>query len=217
MRVGFSPEAIVQIHSPEQGINNQTSIVQQTNGPDLVIKVRPVSGKSTSRFRKAGKNNPYWPRYTQELFGPYPNGDIATLPEITHTLEAHGGLRVPHVYLDDTSVDLVPAPYLVSERLSGVAFDWSARQFTTAAARQLGEHLARLHNTTRGRTFGIYARHDDYPRRGVVGALHAGVSHNGAGPDTRVDVHRGDPRPRRGRARPGDRHRNARLLPTRLH
>jgi fructosamine-3-kinase len=163
MRVGFSPEAIVQIQYPEQGINNQTYIVQQANGPDLVIKVRPVSSKSKSRLRKAGKNNPYWPRYTQELFGPYPNGDISTLPEITRALEAHGGLRVPHVYLDDTSLELVPAPYLVSERLRGVAFDWSARPFTAAATRQLGEHLAMLHSATGGRTFGIYARHDEYP------------------------------------------------------
>jgi hypothetical protein len=144
MRVGFSPEAIVQIQYPEQGINNQTYIVQQANGPDLVIKMRPVSSKSKTRFRKAGKNNPYWPRYTQELFGPYPNGDISTLPEITRTLEVHGGLRVPHVYLDDTSLDLVPAPSLVSERLSGIAFDWNARPFTNVAARQLGEHLARV-------------------------------------------------------------------------
>jgi len=72
------------------------------------------------------------------------------------------GLRVPYVYPDDMSLDLVPAPYLVSERLSGVAFDWSARPFTTAAARQLGEHLAMLHGATRGRPFGIYARHDEY-------------------------------------------------------
>jgi hypothetical protein len=93
MRVGFSPEAIMQIQNPEQGINNQTYIVQQANGPDLVIKVRPVSSKSKTQFRQAGKNNPDWPRYTQELFGPYPNGDVSTLPEITRTLEAHGGLR----------------------------------------------------------------------------------------------------------------------------
>jgi hypothetical protein len=93
------PRRSWQIQYPEQRIKNQTYIVQQANGPDLVIKVRPVSGKSKTRFRKAGKNNPYWPRYIQEIFGPYPNGDISTLPETTCTLEVHGGLRVPHVYL----------------------------------------------------------------------------------------------------------------------
>lgn len=148
---------------PDQGINNQTYLVARNDGPDLVIKVRP-GRRAGDAPAPAVKNSPQWPRYTQELLGPFPNGDISTLPSVTAALEAGGTIRVPHVYLVDESFELVPAPYLVSERLPGTPFGWNENALARPdAAGQLGEHLASVHQTTGGgQTFGIYARRDSF-------------------------------------------------------
>lgn len=135
---------------PVQGINNQTYLLQPAAGPGLVIKLRP-------RPDPRVKNSPQWPRYSQHLFGPVPNGDISTLMPITADLGCQGAIRVPRIHLVDTSLALVPAPYFIGERLAGTAYDWENNPIQGAAARQLGEHLSRLHRATQGRSGGIYA------------------------------------------------------------
>jgi hypothetical protein len=149
LRSGFT-EPVQSIVRPEQGVNNQTYFVnlEGTNRSDLVIKVRPGFVPGSAR-EPVEPDNPFWPRYTQALFGPYSNGDLSTLRDVSDTLGLHGSLRTPRVYLVDQSFDLVPAMYLVSEFLTGTSFDWWGEgRFSIEASRQLGQHLASMHTNT---------------------------------------------------------------------
>ena len=150
--------AHARIVSPSQGINNRTYLVHPPAGPGLAVKVRPQA-------RAGVRNSPQWPRYTQALFGPIPNGDISTLLPITRTLAAHGAIRVPGICLVDVSLERLTSPYFIAEELPGVPFDWDAHPVQGPAARQLGRHLGRIHGATaQAEGFGIYARRGEFPR-----------------------------------------------------
>jgi fructosamine-3-kinase len=146
-----------QVIVPSQGINNRTYIVQPVVGAGVVIKLRP---RPDPRVR----NSPQWPRYCQNLFGPVPNGDIATLGPLTETLDRHGRIKVPRLHLVDSAQALVCVPYVISERLPSISFGWDNNPFHSAPARQLGEHLACVHQgTARAAGFGIYAGEGGFP------------------------------------------------------
>jgi Ser/Thr protein kinase RdoA (MazF antagonist) len=163
-RSGLSGD-IQAVRFPAQGINNQTYLVTTMDGGEAVIKVRPgtSAGDKRAGLPVVARDNPFWPGYTQALFGRYANGGLRTLGTVTALLARHGGLRVPKVYRVDETCDVVPAPYLVAERVEGAGFDWSGdNRFTPEAARQLGRHLAKVHTATAGKSFGIFSRHGDF-------------------------------------------------------
>ena len=153
------------IWQPGQGVNNQPYFVdlEGTDRADLVIKVRPGL-KAAPKPKPVPRHNPYWPAYTQALFGRYANGDLAALPAAAQQIADNGSLRTPQVFLADQSFERASASYLVSEHLTGTAIDWvGERRFTPKAARQLGRHLGQKHqNTGSGATFGIFGRRDDF-------------------------------------------------------
>lgn len=163
-RAGFGA-AIRHVQFPDQGVNNQTYLLDLEDGASLVVKVRPVAAPGADK-EPAAPNNLYWPHYTRALLGPYPNGNMTTLPNVAALLKTHGTLRVPEIYLVDTSCELVPAPYLVAERLSGQGHAFVYNPLTPTATRQLGEHLASVHRATapgsRAAGWGIFGRRGDF-------------------------------------------------------
>lgn len=140
---------------PEQGVNNRTFVVRYEPISDIVVKIRPRTGGGV-------RNSPQWPRYTQQLLGPVPNGDVSTLLELEELLVRHGTIRVPRIYAADTSLELVPSPFFVAELLPGEPFDWDGNAVGSIGAEQLGSHLGSLHAATTGDGFGIFARRHDF-------------------------------------------------------
>jgi Ser/Thr protein kinase RdoA (MazF antagonist) len=107
--------------------------------------------------RRAARNSALWPRYTQQLYGAVPNGDISTLIAVTEDLVRHGSIRTPKILRVDISGDHVAAPYLISELLPGRPLGWDDER-PPATAAQLGDHVGRIHLATSGPGFGIYAQ-----------------------------------------------------------
>ncbi len=153
-----------EIIMPHQGINNMTYFARNRGGDNFVIKVRPGLKREPDAPPppKRRVNSPQWPRYTQELLGPYPNGDLDTLPGIAALLRQHGRVRLPRIFRVDDTLELIPAAYIVTEWLEGTSFDW--HDFTPQAARQLGEHLGGVHAATGNKGgFGIFASNAEFP------------------------------------------------------
>ena len=137
------------VERPDQGVNNRTYLLRTTGGAGVAIKMRPYSPRPV-------RNSALWPRYTQELYGPIPNGDISTLISLTQKLSRHGSIRPPQILRVDVSREGVAAPYVISELLPGRPLGWDKPR-PVATAEQLGEHVGRVHAATAGTGFGIYA------------------------------------------------------------
>jgi hypothetical protein len=137
------------VERPGQGINNRTYVVRARDGSGAVVKMRPRSIAPVD-------DSPQWPPYTRQLFGPFPNGDLATLPALTLELAAHGSIRPPAILHLDVSLEHVAAPYVVSELLPGRPLGWDDAR-PPAAGATLGDHVGRVHAATGGAGFGIYS------------------------------------------------------------
>jgi hypothetical protein len=142
-----------QVQRPDQGVNNRTYLVLPRRGPGVAVKMRPYSSHPV-------RNSALWPRYTQQLYGPVPNGNISTLTAVSAELSRHGSIRPPDILLVDVSGAHVAAPYMISELLPGSPLSWEAERPGTTAG-QLGDHVGRLHAATSGSGFGIYGQRDD--------------------------------------------------------
>lgn len=153
----FIGEAVefAEVSAPAQGVNNETYVVR-LNGRGLVVKLRPRPGRNA-------KTSAQWPLYTRRLFGEVSNGAVSTLEDVSTLLERHGALRVPRVYGVDDSRSVVAAPYVVVELLDGKTLGWDVDRAGPAAARDLGEHLGRLHAATSGDGFGIFSNRSAFP------------------------------------------------------
>ncbi len=164
-RCGFTG-SIEQVRYPAQGVNNRTYLVQCSEGRGAIVKTRPC-GKPGSDVQPVTGDNPYWPRHTRALWGDYPNGGLHTLPDVTRLLREHGSIPVPEVYLADNTHMYAGAPCIVSEWLPGEGHGFVADPMAPAAARQLGQHLARMHDGaspgTYERGFGIFSRLTSFP------------------------------------------------------
>jgi hypothetical protein len=142
------------VERPDQGVNNRTYLLRTAGDGGVAVKMRPHSSQPV-------RNSALWPRYTQQLYGPIPNGDISTLLAVTDDLRLHGSIRPPDILLVDVSYERVAAPYLVAELLPGRPLGWDDERPTRTAA-QLGDHVGRVHAATIGTGFGIYARRDAF-------------------------------------------------------
>lgn len=142
--------------TPAQGLSGWTYLLKFPEGDGLVIKLQPSPWHQP-------RDRSFWPRHTQALFGPRPNGGVETVLALTGRLTSIGTLRIPQVYLADDSLELVASPYVVSEYLPGIPYDWSGHVLSGRAVEQLGEHLARVHAATAGApAFGIFVSKGEY-------------------------------------------------------
>lgn len=137
------------VERPSQGVKNRSYLLRTPVGGGVAIKMRPHSPRPV-------RNSALWPRYTQQLYGPIPNGDISTLIQLTHELRLHGFIRPPEVLLVDVSGERVAAPYVISELLPGRPLGWDESR-PAATAAHCSEHVGRVHAATDGTGFGIYA------------------------------------------------------------
>ncbi len=136
------------VEIPPQGVINRSFLRREAG---LVVIVRP-----------GGEAQPiepslHWPPYTRALFGDVPNGGVHTLRRVTRILRAYGSLPVPEVRHCGEGTGPGGRDYVVVGILPGHSFDWETNRMGRSAARQLGDHLGRLHAATRRfEGFGVF-------------------------------------------------------------
>lgn len=146
---GFSSEGAT-VEVPTQGVNNRTYLVREAG---LAVKLRPAGSGGGSPTVPC----PHWPAYVCALLGDVPNGGVRSLVDVTRVLRTHGGLAVPNLLHHGEGTGPEGADFTIGEILPGRPFDWTTNALGRTAARQLGDHLGRLHDATvRTDGFGIF-------------------------------------------------------------
>ena len=94
--------------------------------------------------------------HARALFGDIPDGGVHARMRITAVLHRHGGLPVPSILHYGERTGPGESDFTIDEVLPGRSFDGETNPMGRAAARQLGDHLGRLHAAT-ARTDGFGA------------------------------------------------------------
>jgi len=91
---------------------------------------------------------PAWPAYAIALLGEKPQPGIRPLLVLTEILDRHGSLPVPRIVHFGEGTGPNGRDFATAEILPGRPFDGERFRMGKRAARQLGEHLGRIHKAT---------------------------------------------------------------------
>ncbi|RMD76512.1 MAG: hypothetical protein D6820_12585, partial [Lentisphaerae bacterium] len=108
---------------------------------DLIIRIAPLPNVPT-------------------LF--YETGMMAQEPEIHRLLRTQTAIPVPRILAYDDRCELLPSPFIIMERLPGVALSAAPQLDIDHVFHQVGGYLAQLHRITRPQ-FGYLGEHHPMP------------------------------------------------------
>ena len=83
--------------------------------------------------------------------------------ELAEFIDRHSQLKVPQIIRTDSSGQVIPKPYVVTEFLGGEPTDLEKHQDREAVVFRLGEHLGRLHEAKMD-TWGCFPQKPHYPK-----------------------------------------------------